>query len=109
MVGDADPLFPVEPFSQQYAPEVVQRIWSVARDLGYGANFPESIGPGVDDDHVVLNKAGIHTADVIDFQYGPGEPGGAYWHTPQDLPEHTSAKTLGIVGNVVAELIYRGG
>ena len=29
--------------------------------------------------------------------------------TPQDTPEHTSPKGLGIVGEVMAELIYRGG
>jgi hypothetical protein len=102
MIGDGDPRFPVEYNSQQLAPEVVQRVWSVAQDLGYGDIFPNTPGPSITDDHITLNNAGIRTADVIDFDY-------PYWHTPQDTPEHTSPKGLGIVGEVMAELIYRGG
>lgn len=106
MVGDADPRFPVEGYSAQYAPEVVQRVWGVARDLGYSDVFPNVSGGHVTDDHVPLNEAGIRTANVIDFDYGPRN---AYWHTPLDVPEHTSPETLGIVGDVIAELVYRGG
>lgn len=107
MVGDQEPKFPVEPNSRDAAPEVVQRVWGVARDLGYGDIFVNSPAAfGVEDDHIPLNRAGIRTIDVIDFDYGPGN---RYWHTPQDLPEHTSAETLRIVGEVMAELIYRGG
>jgi hypothetical protein len=102
MIGDGDPRFPVEYNSQQLAPEVVQRVWSVAQDLGYGDIFPNTPGPSITDDHITLNNAGIRTADVIDFDY-------PYWHTPEDTPEHTSPKGLGIVGEVMAELIYRGG
>ena len=40
--------------------------------------------------------------DVIDFDYSP------YWHTPQDTPDKVSASSLGVVGEVMARLIYRG-
>lgn len=106
MVGDADPRFPVEGYSAQAAPEVVQRIWGVARDLGYSDIFPNVSGGYVVDDHVPLNQAGIRTANIIDFDYGPEN---AYWHTLRDVPENTSGETLGIVGDVIAELVYRGG
>ena len=106
MVGDTEPRFPVEGYSQDAAPEVVQRVWGVARDLGYGEVFPTSAGGYIGDDHVPLNKAGIRTIDVIDFEYGAGN---VHWHTPRDVPENTSARSLGIVGDVVAELVYRGG
>ena len=106
MVGDQQPRFPVESYSQQAAPEVVQRVWSVARDLGYGDVFVEESGGSISDDHIPLNQAGIRTIDVIDFDYGPGN---RYWHTPQDVVENTSAQTLDIVGEVLAELVYRGG
>jgi hypothetical protein len=102
MIGDEDPRFPVEYNSQQLAPEVVQRVWSIAHDLGYGDIFPNTPGPSIIDDHITLNQAGIRTADIIDFDY-------PYWHTPEDTPEHTSPKGLGIVGEVMAELIFRGG
>ncbi len=106
MVGDQNPRFPIEGNSEQYAPEVVRRVWEVARELGYGDIFVESPGGFISDDHVPLNEAGIRTIDVIDFEYGPGN---RFWHTPDDVPANTSAETLRIVGEVMAELVYRGG
>lgn len=106
MVGDADLRLPVEGYSQEHAPEVVARVWDLARDMGYAGIFVERPGGYVSDDHVSLNEAGIRTIDIIDFDYGPNN---SYWHTPQDVPAHTSARSLDAVGEVVAELIYRGG
>lgn len=106
MVGDQDPRFPVEGNSQELAPEVVQRVWGLAEEMGYGDVFVRRRGPYVEDDHLPLNRAGIRTIDVIDFEYGPGN---RYWHTPQDDVHNTSAESLRIVGEVMAELVYRGG
>ncbi len=106
MVGDVDPSFPVEPTSMQWAQPVVSKFWSAARRLGYAQYFPETVGQGIDDDHIALLNAGLPTADVIDFSYGPGN---SWWHTPDDTPEHVSPTTLGMVGQVVTELIYSGG
>lgn len=106
MVGDAEPSFPVEGFSAQHANAVVQKVWRAAERLGYRNWFPTTVGRNLTDDHVPLIEAGIPTANIIDFDYGPGN---RYWHTPDDLPEHVSAATLGMVGEVVTELIYSGG
>ncbi len=106
MVGDRDPLFPVEAYSAEAAPPIAQRIWRVAHDLGYGPSFPTRVGPRVMDDHVPLIEAGLPTVDIIDFEYGPGN---RLWHTPEDTPENVSSGTLGMVGDVVTELVYRGG
>ena len=106
MVGDLDPRFPIEGYSAEYAPLLSQEIWQVAHDLGYAPFFPASVGSRVLDDHIPLNKAGLETVDLIDFEYGPSN---SLWHTPQDLPLNTSAETLRMVGEVVTELIYRGG
>ena len=106
MVGDADPSFPVEGISAQRANAVVQKVWRAAERLGYRNWFPTAVGQNLTDDHVPLIEAGIPTANVIDFDYGPRN---AYWHTPDDVPDHVSASTLEMVGEVVAELIYSGG
>lgn len=106
MVGDADPLFEIEGYSARYAPVVVRKIRSAAERLGYASVFPNRVGLDVVDDHVPLIEAGLPTANIIDFSYGPGN---AYWHTPDDVPENMSAGTLEIVGEVVTELIYSGG
>ena len=105
LVGDADPRFPVERFSESFAPQVVDRVWSAAERLGYGEFFPRSGGTFIQDDHVPLNEAGIPTANVIDFEYGEGN---RYWHTPHDVPSMTRAETLGMVGELVLELLYAG-
>ena len=106
LVGDLDPNFPMEAYSVEFAPALTQRIWRVARELGYGDFFPQRVGVRAIDDHVPLNEAGLPTVNIIDFEYGPGN---RLWHTLQDTPENTSPETLQMVGEVVAELIYRGG
>lgn len=106
MVGDAAPSFPVEGNSANYANVVVQKVWRAAERLGYRSYFPTRVGGTVTDDHIPLNEAGLPTANLIDFEYGPDN---AYWHTPEDTPDKLSAATLRMVGEVVAELIYSGG
>lgn len=106
LVGDADPSFPAERFSLDFAPDVVERVWGVAASLGYAEAFPTSGGSYIQDDHVPLNEAGIKTVNIIDFEYGPGN---SLWHTLDDLPINTRASTLEMVGEVVLELIYAGG
>ena len=109
MVGDQNPSYPVEPSSQQYAPEVVQRVYDMAEKLGLGQYFPRSPGIEIQDDHIPLNKAGIHTVDLIDFAYGPDGVSNEYWHTLQDTVAHCSPAGLAAVARVVGALIYTGG
>ena len=106
MIGDQNPLYPIEPNSQSYAPEVVDRFYGTAEKLGLGQYFPRSPGITIQDDHIPLNKAGIHTIDIIDFDYGPNN---AFWHTLNDDLAHTSPVGLGVVGKVIGALIYSGG
>lgn len=106
MVGDLDPRFPIERYSAEYAPILVQEIWQVAHELGFGPYFPATVGTRILDDHIPLNEAGLRTVNLIDFEYGPDN---SLWHTPRDVPENTSPETLRMVGEVVTELVYRGG
>jgi len=106
MVGDATPRFPVEGYSALLAPEVAGRVWAVAHALGFGQFFPTQAGQRISDDHIPLNQAGLPTVNVIDFDYGPGN---SLWHTPEDDLENVRAETLGMVGELVLELIYMGG
>lgn len=106
MIGDTDPRFPVEIHSNDYAPEVVDRVWRVAEELGYGHIFVRTRGTMVEDDHVPLNRAGIRTINIIDFQYGPYN---RYWHTQEDDLHNVGRAGLEAVGRVLTTLIYRGG
>jgi len=106
MVGDQTPYFPIEGNSRDLAPEVVQRVWSLAQQIGLGGSFPATTQGYITDDHIPLNNAGIKTVDIIDFDYGPGN---SYWHTSQDVVAHTAPTGLEMVGRLLAELVYRGG
>ncbi len=103
MVGDAYLQLPIEGYSQQYAPEVVQKIWDLAQALGVYQFIPE-INGYISDDHVILNEGGIKTVDIIDLAY-PDQTN-RYWHTLQDTPDKCSPRSLKAVGKVLMELIY---
>jgi len=102
MVGDQNPVYPIESYSRESAPEVVERVWRVAEEIGHGSAFVRRDGGAITDDHIPLNRAGIRTIDIIDFDYG-------HWHRLTDDLANVSAKGLGIVGSVVTALIFRGG
>ena len=105
MVGDKEQEFLIEEFSYMYAPEIVNKVWSLANELGYN-QFKYIIGQRIVDDHYVLyNNTGIPSINIIDFQYPNSKEN--YWHTTQDTPDKCSAESLGAVGTVLATLIYR--
>jgi glutaminyl-peptide cyclotransferase len=106
MVADRQPLFRIEGHSWRFAPTVVERVWSLAESLGYGDVFSRDRWGEIGDDHVPLNRAGIPTINIIDFDFGPGN---LYWHTHQDDLPNVSPRGPGIVGRVLTGLIYRGG
>lgn len=98
MVGYKDLQIPMEQSSAAYAPEVVERIWSTAENLGV-TQFINVPGEQISDDHTPLNEGGLPAVDIIDFQY-------PYWHTTQDTPDKCSAESLGAVGKVLMQVIY---
>jgi Zn-dependent M28 family amino/carboxypeptidase len=107
MVGDRELHIYVEGNSNRLAPEVVDRVWSIAERLGFGDIFHRSTRHTIRDDHLPLNEVGIPTADIIDFDYPDSSQ--RYWHTPEDTPDKVSASSLGVVGTVMTRLIYGGG
>ena len=99
MIGDKDLDIYQEPISLNRAPEVVSLVWNEAQSLGYSRYFINSpSNQGVTDDHVPLLDAGIHTIDVIDFDY-PAH------HTPEDTFDKISAHSLQVVGDVATGLL----
>ena len=53
---------------------------------------------GILDDHVPFLEAGVPAVDLIDFDYGPGPPPGAWFHTRRDDLERVCARSLEAVG-----------
>jgi glutaminyl-peptide cyclotransferase len=85
------------------SPQLLQMVWKIANDLGYGRYFRDN-SASIEDDHVPFLQHGVNALDLIDFDYGPANQ---YWHSDQDTLDKLSAHSLEVVGNVLIELIRR--
>lgn len=100
MIGEADLRIPQEEHSVNRAPEVVERVWRTAADMGYGNIFVPATTYPITDDHLPLLDKGLRVIDVIDLDY-------AYHHTVEDTIDKVSARSLKIVGDVAWKLLQR--
>jgi len=98
MVGDKDLTLYQEGYSANYAKEIVDLVWSRAKEMRLSC-FQDSIKHFVYDDHVPLLNAGINCIDVIDFDY-------PYWHTTQDTPDKCSSESLQKIGDLLIDILY---
>ena len=98
MIGDKDLALKKEGYSVQQAPEVVDRVWSKAAELGHDRVFLPIEQGAITDDHVPLLQAGFRVIDVIDLDY-------PYHHRPTDTMDKISARSLSIVGEVAEALL----
>lgn len=99
MVGDRDLEIYIEQTSYDNAREVVDLVWTRAQQLGV-TEFIRRPKYRLVDDHLPLLDVGIRCIDIIDYDY-------PYWHTLQDTPDKCSAESLGKVGRVVVDVLYR--
>ena len=108
MVGGGNPNFSKEYYSQGYAAWVSNKVWRKAADLGYRPYFSNELGAMISDDHIPMNQvAGIPTIDIIDLQ--PNSSNECFpevWHTMNDNLEHIEKTTLGMVGDVLLNVVY---
>ncbi len=95
MIGDADQQIYKE---RNSTPELIDRVWGIAADLGYEQYFIPEYKWSILDDHVPFLEAGIPAVDLIDFDYPP-------WHTTQDTADKVSAEALERVGRVLEALV----
>lgn len=98
MIGDREQQIYKEQISLRYAPQLVDKIWKTAGNLGI-TEFIPSPGYEIIDDHLRLLNVGIPCVNIIDFDY-------EYWHTIEDTPDKCSATSLENVGRVLLALIY---
>lgn len=103
MIGDAQLEIPMEGYSRQYAPAVVDLVWKAAAEISVYQFYPY-VKQYIFDDHVILNEAGIPAIDIIDFDYPDRSQ--KYWHTLQDTPDKCAPVSLQAVGDVLMKVIY---
>lgn len=102
MVGAANLRIAQESQSSVAAPDVMELVWGVAEQMGYGHIFVRDAGGSVIDDHIPLIQAGIRAIDVIGWPY-------THWHTEADTFDKISRESLEAVGNVAVGVIRRAG
>ena len=107
MVGAPDATFYKEEISMYYAGHVVNKVWSVAEQSGFGQYFrDENIG-GITDDHLYVNKIiGIPSIDIIHYNKDSNQGFGHYWHTVYDNMENIDKNTLFAVGSTLMKVVY---
>ena len=113
MIGDSGLQIYQETNSINAAPEIVSRVWGVAKDLGYSKYFLDDAKTPITDDHMPFIRRGLHVIDVIDIDYCTdlgvdcGNDARNLHHTKGDTMQYVSAKSLQIVGDVALTLVTR--
>ena len=106
MVGTKGSRFPKEGFSMQYARGLTNKVWTLAKNMGYGNFFVNELAGGVTDDHYFVNTiARIPSIDIINKPVGD-QSFGDHWHTINDDMSNIDKKPLRAVGQVVLAVIY---
>jgi glutaminyl-peptide cyclotransferase len=106
MVGAKNAVFPKEGVSVYYAPAVVERVWSTAAKLGYANYFIDAKAGALTDDHVYVNQlANIPCIDIIHYDVNAKDFFGHH-HRVTDNMEQIDAKTLGVVGQTVLQVVF---
>ena len=99
LFANKDAQLKVEGFSFAAAPKLVEQVWTVAKTVG-AKSFKFEAGPDVQDDHLALNRVGIPTVDVIDFDY-------VHWHKLTDTPDKVSGEQMAEVAKVLTTWVQK--
>ena len=107
MVGAPDATFYKEEISMHYAGHVVNKVWSVAEQSGFGQYFRDDKIGGITDDHLYVNKIiGIPSIDIIHYNKDSNQGFGHFWHTVNDNMDNIDKNTLFAVGSTLMKVVY---
>ena len=97
MVGDKDLEIFKETHSMASGPEVLDRIYSVAKRIN-SFQFNEKSKHTIQDDHIPFAKLGIPSVVLIDFDY-------PHWHKLSDTLDKCSSRSLSAVLSVLVRVL----
>ncbi len=104
MVGAKGAQFRKESTSMRYAPRIMNKVWNMAKGMGYSQFFVDEQVAGAVDDHLFVNEyAKIKMIDII---YKRDSGFGDHWHTVKDDMSIIDPKTLRAAGQVTLAVIY---
>jgi glutaminyl-peptide cyclotransferase len=105
MVGGKNPEFPMEGTSMQYAPDVVEKVWSIAGKMGFGSYFTTAVTGETTDDHLYINTlANIKCIDIVHYEIGKHNYP-FFHHAHSDNMDNIDKGTLKMVGQLLLEVI----
>ena len=105
MVGSKGARFHKEGLSMQVAPQLVNKMWQLGQQMGYGQFFVnQTVGGLIDDHYFVIRDAKIPMIDIINKD---SEGFGEHWHTHGDTMDVIDRRTLFAVGQVLLATLYR--
>ncbi|MFK8007244.1 MAG: M28 family peptidase [Saprospiraceae bacterium] len=108
MAGAKNAQFTKDEVSMTYAPKVMNKVWKIAQERGYGNFFvDQNSGPLIDDHKFVNEIATIPMIDIINRPATSRSGFGHYWHTHDDNMNVIDKKTLRAVGQTVLAVIYK--
>jgi len=108
MVGAKNPRFAKDQVSRRYAPKVQEKIWNLAKIMGYSDKFVNELGGNLTDDHYFVNViAGIPMVDIINQVKDSPHGFGPHWHTHDDNIDVIDKNSLRVVGQVVLATLYK--
>ena len=106
MVGSKNPRFGRDDYSMGFAPVVMNKVWKLAKTMGYNDMFTDNKTGPLTDDHVVVNQ--IARIPMIDIINQPDTNRfGDHWHTHNDDMSIIDKRSLKVVGQVVTATIYK--
>ena len=107
MVGSTNAYFTKESISMNYAPDVMNKVWNYAQQLGYGNHFvnTKTFFVGTDDHQYVNQLANIPSIDIIHYERSTGNFHPS-WHTHKDNMDIIDKGTITAVGHVLLHTIY---
>lgn len=107
MVGAPNARFLEEKYSMDFAPHIVNKVWTQAQISGGSQYFIVNLTQPITDDHVYVNKiAMIPTVDIVDYDETRPKGFGDYWHTHKDNMKIIDKNTLKAVGQTLLDVIY---
>ena len=107
MVAGKNATFYKEGYSRQFAYSITDKIWTQAKELGYGKYFIDKNGPEIIDDHYYVNSiAEIPTVNIIEHDPSTKNGFNKHWHTHKDDMNNIDKKTLHAVGQTLLNIIY---
>lgn len=109
MVGGKDARFYHEGLSRKSANGILKKVWKAAHEEEQGKYFVYQPISEITDDHVYMNKAGIPTIDIIDFQPKQHDVYGSFcdtWHTHDDNMSGIDRASLKAVGQTLIRVLF---